>query len=103
MCRIEIHERSKRMGDVVKFPVQRGIIVGGCLFGSSGLNELDEGHEQEADRVGAKFGNFGWSCGPDFIHSKTTKGYLFSWADSKTGEISHKWTDRSGRPVPDPL
>lgn len=48
------------------------------------------GHQMEASEKNAEFYNFGWAIGEDFIHSKTSKGRLYSEID-KDGNVTHEW------------
>ena len=56
-----------------------------------------EAHEEEANRLGAEFGNFGWSSGHygDWfvITSKTSLGRFSTSRHAKTGEVEHFWHD----------
>jgi|SRR6516165_4546657 len=57
-----------------------------------------DAHEEEAEKRGAKFNNFGWSTG-DFetdrftIMSKTSRGKFWTSRHAKTGEVNHGWHD----------
>jgi hypothetical protein len=56
-----------------------------------------DAHEEEANRLGAEFGNFGWSSG-DYgdwfvITSKTSRGRFSTSSHAKTGEVKHFWHD----------
>jgi hypothetical protein len=59
--------------------------------------EARAAHEEEASRLGAEFGNFGWSSG-DYgdwfvITSKTSRGRFSTSRHAKTGEVEHFWHD----------
>jgi hypothetical protein len=48
-------------------------------------------HQAEAERQGAEFYNFGKVVGDESISSTTSKGWLTTEIDRKTGEVSHHW------------
>ena len=52
---------------------------------------LNREHEKEAKKNKAEITNYGWGQGIDFIHSKTTKGLLFTAINLKTYKVSHSW------------
>jgi hypothetical protein len=56
------------------------------------LEALGRAHEQEADRCGAEFYNFGWVNGENSITSKTSEGILDSEMDPATMKVIHHWT-----------
>lgn len=49
-------------------------------------------HIKEMESKGAEGYNIGWASGEGFIHSKTTKGRLYSEVVPKTKKIRHQWT-----------
>jgi hypothetical protein len=54
--------------------------------------KLVNSHIKEADRKRAEITNMGWATGDNFIHSKTTKGRLYSERNKK-GRTEHSWGD----------
>jgi hypothetical protein len=73
------------------------------MFSDGKTNETKawEAHEAEANRLGAKFYNCGWSTG-DFgdwfaIASKTSLGIFSTGRHAKTGEVKHVWHDVEDR------
>jgi hypothetical protein len=57
-----------------------------------------DAHEEEAEKRGAEFYNFGWSTGgfeTDWftIMSKTSHGKFWTSRHAKTGEVTHGWHD----------
>jgi len=66
---------------MVEFLTKRGFM---------NVRQLEREHYKIAKKYNAEFLNNGWSSGDDFIHSKTTKGRLFSIV--KAGKIKHYWT-----------
>jgi hypothetical protein len=69
------------------------------IFNDPTANDVKavEAHEEEANRLGAEFYNFGWSSG-DYgdwfvITSKTPRGKFSTSRHAKTGEIEHVWHD----------
>ena len=54
-------------------------------------------HEEEADRRGVEFYNFGWAAGDEGdwfgIMSKTSRGKFWTGRHVKTGEVRHGWHD----------
>ena len=56
-----------------------------------------EAHEEEANRRGVEFYNFGWSSGDQGnwfgIMSKTSRGKFWTGRHVKTGEVRHDWQD----------
>ena len=49
-------------------------------------------HQAEMERADAEPYNFGWALGVDFIHSKTSKGKLYSEIDDDNN-VTHEWTE----------
>jgi hypothetical protein len=50
---------------------------------------LCDAHEQEAERLGAEFHNYGWVQNTYDICSKTSVGYLSSYID-QNGNVTHE-------------
>ena len=55
-------------------------------------HKLLNSHIKEMNRRGAEGFNVGWASGPDFIHSKTSKGRLYSEISyHPENKITHEW------------
>ena len=48
-------------------------------------------HLKEMTKKGAEDYNLGWASGDYFIHSKTSKGRLYSEINPKTKKVTHTW------------
>jgi len=69
------------------------------IFNDPTVNDVKavEAHEEEANRLGAEFYNFGWADdikGEWFtITSKTSRGRFSTSRHAETGEVEHVWHD----------
>ena len=77
-------ERITRNWDDVNCPI--------CLAERAEATMYKE-HNKEARRRRAEFYNYGWASGDYFIHSKTSRGRLYTEIDPDTFEVTHDWDE----------
>jgi hypothetical protein len=76
-------------------------IAPGAVTDNPVLNALLRSHEDEANKHGAEFRNYGQHTDKHLIQSKTNKARLCSWINPVTMEVTHKWEPYHYRPIGD--